>query len=29
MYAAAGFEVCAPFGSYTENQFSICMSRKT
>ena len=26
MYRAAGFERCAPFGEYTRNPFSICMS---
>ena len=27
LYLGAGFRVCPPFGSYTENPFSVCMSR--
>jgi SAM-dependent methyltransferase len=29
LYAAAGFERCAPFGSYTDNPHSVCMTLKT
>jgi len=29
MYLAAGFEVCPPFGEYTENPHSMCMTLKT
>lgn len=26
MYRAAGFERCAPFGEYTSNEYSVCMT---
>lgn len=26
LYARAGFAVCAPFGSYTRNDYSLCMT---
>jgi putative acetyltransferase len=26
LYAAAGFEVCPPFGDYTDNKHSLCMT---
>jgi putative acetyltransferase len=27
LYLATGFEVCEPFGNYTVNEYSICMTR--
>ena len=27
LYETAGFETCAPFGTYTDNPFSVCYSR--
>ena len=26
LYVAAGFEACDPFGAYTENEYSLCMT---
>jgi len=26
LYVSAGFEVCEPFGSYWDNEFSVCMT---
>ncbi len=26
MYASAGFQPCAPFGQYTDNPYSTCMT---